>query len=168
MKIALLSLGLALAGASGAYAQAPAAAPPPPPPPLTADSKAPVVKAGEAMAVEVAFWTDATGKYNVARGAEAKNAPKNAAMAHVKFYQLGNGQNMREVTLPKGAPFTAPKGGDCLVFVTKGKLNVKLGTVSASLVAGDSYRKIGVQDNIYTCDDASCTIVETDAPPPKS
>ncbi|MSO98929.1 MAG: hypothetical protein EXR11_12045 [Rhodospirillaceae bacterium] len=168
MKLLSLSVSLILSGAASAHAQAqaPAAAPaaPPAPPPLTAESNSPVVKASEARMIDIAYWVDASGKYMQARGEEAKNAPKNAAMAHVKVFNLGNGQNMREITLSKGAPFTAPKGGDVLVYVTKGKIDLKLGKVSATVAAGDSYRKIGPQDNIYTCMEDSCVFAETDAP----
>jgi hypothetical protein len=164
MKLVCMTLGLALAGTTAAFAQAPAAAPapPPPPPPITAESKAPVVKGAEVTAMEVAFWSE-NGKAMIARGPDVKNAPKTAAIAKVKAFPLGGGQMIRQVTFPKGAEISAPKGGDTLVYVTKGKMELKLGSVTATVGPGDAFRKIAVQDNVYKCIEET-TIVETDAP----
>ena len=152
MKLASLSIGLIVAATAAALAQP------------TADSKAPVVKGKELTKTPVAFYSE-NGKPVVARGPDSAKAPKDATVIQVEAIPLG-GVNYTRITIPKGKSFTAPKGGDSIVYVLKGKLNVKLGTVSADVGAGDAWRKLAPQDNIYTAVDEA-VILETSAPQTK-
>ncbi len=166
MKLASLSLGLIIAATSAALAQPPAAAPaaPPAPPALTADSQAPVVKGKDLTKNAVAFITE-NGQLKVVRGPDALKAPKDATVIQTEVFPLG-GVNYTRITIPKGKAFTAPKGSDSVVYVLKGKINVKLGTVTADLEPGDAWRKLSPQVNTYTAIEET-TILETAAPATK-
>lgn len=164
MKVATLTICAALFGAGTAFAQAPAAAPPAPAP-ITADSKAAVVSGAAAPKRQTAFWVE-NGMPKAARGADVAKAPPGATVIDVKVFDLGGGQNYREITIKKGDSFSPPKGMDALVFVLKGKLDVKLGAVTGTVGPGDAFRKIAIQDNKYTAVEET-VIVETDAPGPK-
>jgi quercetin dioxygenase-like cupin family protein len=163
MKLFAAVISLGVLGSLAAYAQAPAA-PPAPQPPVTADTKAPLVKGSEATKRQTAFWTE-NGKPMVARGADLEKAPKSATVIDVKVFNLGGGQNYREIAIHKGGSFAPPKG-DALVYVLKGELDVKLGEVAGKVRQGDTFRKIGIQDNKYTAL-KDTVILETDAPGPK-
>ncbi len=156
MKLFSLTAALLLTGATAAYAAEPAAAPAP----LTADSKAPVVKSADGAVTQVAIVNEG-GKMTMLRGPDAAKAPAGAMKFSVKAFPLGNGNAFREITLPKGTVLPAPKNGDTIVYVVKGHVNVKLGTETAQLAAGDTWRKIAPQDNVYTSTD-DAVIVETD------
>ncbi len=166
MKLASLSLGLIIAATTAALAQPPAAAPaaPPAPPALTADSKAPIVKGKELTKNPVAFITE-NGATKVVRGPDALKAPKDATVIQTEAFPLG-GVNYTRITIPKGKSFNAPKGGDSMVYVLKGKVKVKLGSVTAELGEGDAWRKLGPQDNTYSAV-SEVVILETSAPATK-
>ena len=165
MKVAFVVFGLSMLGSIAANAQAPAAAPPPPPPaPLTAESKAPLVKGDAAPVRQTAFWME-NGQPKAARGPDVAKAPKDSAVIDVKIFDLGGGQNYRQITIRKGDSFAPPRG-DALIYVLKGQLDVKLGTVTGKVGPGDAFRKIGIQDNKYTALEETL-IVETDAPASK-
>lgn len=154
---------LFLLGVSAIYAQVPASGAPAKPTPITADSKAPVVHAAEALKRPTAFWVE-NGKSRILRGAEVAKAPKNATVIDVEVFNLGGGQVYRKVRIPKGETFMSPKGiADTLVYVLKGKLHLRLGTVDTTVVAGDAYRKIAAQNNIYSALEDT-VFIETDAP----
>lgn len=160
MKLASLSLGLILAATTAAIA----AEAPPAPPALTADSKAPVVKGADLTKMPVAFINE-NGTMKVVRGPDALKAPKDATVIQVEPIPLG-GVNYQRLTIPKGKSFTAPKGSDSIVYVLKGKINVKLGTVTADLGPGDAWRKLSPQENVYTAIEET-QILETAAPATK-
>lgn len=163
MKFVTVVIGLSLCCSFTAYAQAPAGSPAPPPP-VTAETRAPLVKSGEAAKRQTAFWTE-NGKAMVARGADLDKAPKSATVIDVKVFNLGGGQNYREIVIHKGGSFAPPRG-DALVYVLKGELDVKLGEVTGKVGPGDTFRKIGIQDNKYTALKET-VILETDAPGPR-
>ncbi len=153
----------ALADPLAVLAQAPAGAPPAP---ITAESKAALVNAASAPKRQTAFWVE-NGKAMAARGADVAKAPQGATVIEVKVFDLGGGQNYREITIRKGDMFSPPKGMDALVYVLKGKLEVKLGSVTGTVGPGDAFRKIAIQDNNYKAIEET-VIIETDAPGPKS
>ena len=156
MKFISLTAALFLSGAAVAYAAQPAA----PAPPLTADSKAPVAKSADQPVTPVAIFQE-NGKPMILRGPDAAKAPANAVKFSTKVFQLGNGQVFREISLPKGMTLPAPKTSDTIVYVVKGRVDVKLGTVSAQVGPGDTWRKIAPQDNLYTALE-DVVLIETD------
>jgi len=125
--------------------------------------RAAVVKGADITPRQTAFWVE-NGAPKAARGADVANAPKGATVIDVKVFDLGGGQNYREIKIRKGDAFSPPKGRDALVYVLSGKLDVKLGDVKDTVGPGDSFRKIAAQDNNYTAVEET-VIVETDAPP---
>lgn len=160
MTFATKAVVAVLLSATASFAQAP-----PPPAPITAESKAALVAGATAPKRQAAFWVE-NGKPMAARGADVAKAPQGAAVIDVKVFDLGGGQNYREITIRKGDSFAPPKGMDALVYVLKGKLEVKLGAVSGTVGPGDAFRKIAIQDNNYKALEET-VIVETDAPGPK-
>lgn len=152
------AIAAAILLAAPAAAQAPAAG--------SADVAAPVVKADAAAKRQTAFWTE-NGKPMVARGADVAKAPKDATVIDVKVFDLGGGQNFREITVRKDSAFNPPKGADALVYVLKGRLQVKLGPATSVVGPGDSFRKVAALDNTYTALEET-VILETDAPPLKN
>lgn len=158
MKIAGLNCCLILATSISAFAQAPA------PAPLTPDSKAALVQGANAPKRQTAFFVE-NGQPKALRGPDIAKAPAGAAVIDVKVFDMGGGQNYREITIKKGDSFAPPRG-DALVYVLKGKLDVKLGTVSGTVGPGDAFRKIGIQDNNYKAVEET-VILETDAPATK-
>ena len=154
MKFISLTAALLLSGA--AYAAQPATSAPP----LTADSKAPVAKSADQPVTPVAIFQQ-DGKPMILRGPDVAKAPANAVKFSTKVFQLGNGQVFREISLPKGMTLPAPKTGDTIVYVVKGRVDVKLGTVAAQVGPGDTWRKIAPQDNLYTALE-DVVLIETD------
>jgi hypothetical protein len=127
---------------------------------------APVVKADAAAQRQTAFWTE-NGKPMAARGADVAKAPQDATVIDVKVFDLGGGQNFREITIRKDSSFNPPKGADALIYVLKGRLQVKLGAATSVVGPGDSFRKVAALDNTYTALEET-VILETDAPPLKN
>ncbi|MCB2106915.1 MAG: hypothetical protein KDE14_04400 [Rhodobacteraceae bacterium] len=124
--------------------------------------RAAVVKGANIMPRQSAYWVE-NGERKAARGKDVATAPKDATVIDVKVFDLGGGQNYREIKIRKGDAFSPPKGRDALIFVLSGKLDIKLGDVTDSVGPGDSFRKIAAQDNLYTAVEET-VIVETDAP----
>lgn len=145
-------LSLILLASAAAFAQAP---------PLTAESAAPVVHGRDVAKIPMAAYIE-NGKALIAT--DLGKAPKDAVVIQVEILPLGGRSSYHRITIPKGKTFTAPKDGDALAYVVKGKLRVKLGTVEADVGAGDAWRKIAVQDNVYTAIDEA-VILDTAAPP---
>lgn len=160
MKLICLTAGVALAAAAVANAQAPASAPPAPAL-TTVNSTAPVLKGKELPQIDVAMWTE-NGKAMVARGADVKNAPKTATVFKVRPFPLGSGGAIREVSIPKGGGFSPPKTTDTMVYMIKGRLKVKLGSVTGEVGPGDVFRKIALQNNSYAALD-DVVFVEAEA-----
>ena len=144
-------LGLILLASTAVCAQAP---------PLTADSAAPIVHGKDVAAIPMAAYIE-NGKALIAT--DLGKAPKDAVVIQVEIFPLGGRASYHRVTIPKGKTFTAPKDGDALAYVVKGKLHVKLGAVEADVGPGDAWRKIAVQDNVYTAIDEA-VILDTAAP----
>lgn len=151
------TLGMSLLMASGLYAITATAQP------AAEPVTAPVVMADDAPSYPVAFWTE-NGEPKAARGEAVETAPDVATVINVKVFDLGNRQMFREITIQQGDAFSPPKGRDALIYVLEGKLEVRLGEgVKAVVNAGDAYRKVAAQDNLYTALETT-VILETDAP----
>jgi hypothetical protein len=160
MRLIFLTASLAFAVTAVTYAQTPASTPQSPVA-TTVNSTAPVLKGAEVPQLDVAMWTE-NGKAMVARGPDAKNAPKTATIFKVRPFALGSGGAIREVSIPKGGGFSPPKTTDTMVYMIKGHLKVKLGSVTAEVGPGDVFRKIALQDNSYAAVD-DVVFVEAEA-----
>lgn len=133
--------------------------------PITTSSNAPIVHGSEATKRRTATWVE-NGSPQIARGPDVANAPKGATVIDVEIFDLGGERSYRKVSLPRGAKVPSPRESatsTALVYVLKGKMNIKLGSVNATVAAGDAFRKIGAQENFYDVLEDT-VFVETDAP----
>ena len=134
-------------------------------PAFAADNTSAIAYAQDAPKNDIAIWTE-DGKQRMARGADAKNAPKNAAMLQSTVLQLGD-HNIRHVVVRKGSIITSPgPNSDVLIYILKGRVKVTVGDQSGIIGPGDAMRELTGKPVYFEALD-EVTTVETNLPPKK-
>lgn len=159
MKFATMTFGLMVCGGMCAVAQAPANRPAP----VTVDSTAPVVRSADVPKQRTAFYR-VDGKPIVKSGPDVAQAPANALIIQFEDFPLGGRAGFRRITIPRGRAYIPHGGTDMVGYLVQGKLGLKLGKVVTEVGVGDTWRRIALQENLYTAIE-EVVILESEAAP---
>ncbi len=158
MKFATATLGFMLYGGMCAFAQTPAS-----PAPVTITSTAPVVRSDDVPKRPTAFYR-VDGKPVTKSGSDIAQAPANALIVQFEDFPLGGRAAFRRITIPKGRAYIPHGGTDMIGYLVQGKLGLKLGSVATEVGVGDTWRRIAMQENLYTAIE-EVVILEAEAAP---